>query len=523
MKRMMGAILFALLLLTASALAADLDTPRIGAAVCAPEEENGSVVLHEAPDGRSETLMRYFQGAPLQVLDLADGWAHVRMGMTGKSLEGYIRQERLKYGAEAMREVQQHAEVPGFDEDTSVYEACDKQSGVIDTLAAPCGMKIMGYNGQWAAVWGENGFIPMTGTIRPGRWDSPWLVLPLAGELTKEEALRKLREMVPQKREEWNISEVYTDARVLDEDMRWHCSDLFYEPLTGKTYYLVYMDDPLLMDGRKWSMDTLMVEMSAKGEVMEVYNTLPQTGVAVCTPVEESDTVTLYAEPDESSDMLFHYYSGTAAEALEVQRAWIRVRVGRGEAALEGWMPARDLTYGAWRERDVAHVVRWYTAEAGEQAVYAAPDESAKVLHQTLPSEIVEANGIGTDGWVQLSWYDNEPATGFARLGDDTELGKPMRAEVYHVDPLDDELSFEEAEEKAREYAWQYGKKHGKGWKRSKKAVDGAACEMQLMYVEQTRQADYCVWFYQAGNEEDGIAVEMTPQGELIAADEGFG
>lgn len=53
--------------------------------------------------------------------------------------------------------------------------------------------------------------------------------------------------------------------------------------------------------------------------------------------------------------------------------------------------------------------------------------------------------------------------------------------------------------------------------------MDGAACEMQLMYVEQTRQADYRIWFYQAGNEEDGIAVEMTPQGELIAADEGFG
>lgn len=349
------------------------------------------------------------------------------------------------------------------------------------------------------------------------------MVLPLAGEITRDDAMRKLREWVPQKREEWNISEVYTDARVLDEEMRWDCSGLFYEPLTGETFYHVYMNDPILMDGRKWSMDILIVEMSAKGEVMNVYNTLPQTGVAVCAPVEESDTVTLYAEPDESSDMLFHYYSGTVAEALEVQRAWIRVRMGQGEAALEGWMPARDLTYGAWRERDVAHVVRWYTAEAGEQAVYAAPDESAKVLRQTLPSEIAEVNGIGTDGWVQLSWYDNEPVTGFARLGEDAELGKPMRAEVYHVDPLDDELSFEEAEEKAREYAWQYGKKHGKGWKRSKKAVDGAACEMQLMYVEQTRQADYRVWFYQKGNEEDGIAVEMTPQGELIAADEGFG
>ncbi|MFR2150800.1 MAG: SH3 domain-containing protein [Christensenellales bacterium] len=89
MKKILGLLVTAFML-TASALAADLDTPQIGAAVCAPEEADGSVVLHEAPDGRSETLMRYFQGAPLQVLDLADGWAHVRMGMTGESLEGYI-------------------------------------------------------------------------------------------------------------------------------------------------------------------------------------------------------------------------------------------------------------------------------------------------------------------------------------------------------------------------------------------------------------------------------------------------
>lgn len=105
------------------------------------------------------------------------------------------------------------------------------------------------------------------------------MVLPLAGEITRDDAMRKLREWVPQKREEWNISEVYTDARVLDEKMRWDCSGLFYEPLTGETFYHVYMNDPILMDGRKWSMDILIVEMSAKGEVMNVYNTLPQTAL----------------------------------------------------------------------------------------------------------------------------------------------------------------------------------------------------------------------------------------------------
>ena len=86
-------------------------------------------------------------------------------------------------------------------------------------------------------------------------------------------------------------------------------------------------------------MDILIVEMSAKGEVMNVYNTLPQRALAVCAPVEESDTVTLYAEPDESSDMLFHYYSGTGGGGIGGSARWIRVRIGQGEAALEGWMP----------------------------------------------------------------------------------------------------------------------------------------------------------------------------------------
>ena len=185
MKKILGLLVTAFML-TASALAADLDTPQIGAAICAPEEADGSVVLHEAPDGRSETLMRYFQGAPLQVLDLADGWAHVRMGMEGDSLEGYIRQERLKYGAEAMREITQYASMPGFESDVIIYQACDEQSDIVEAVQGPCGIKIMGYNGQWAAIWGRNGF-PMTLSttgrtngirfhIRFCRWTakSPW-------------------------------------------------------------------------------------------------------------------------------------------------------------------------------------------------------------------------------------------------------------------------------------------------------------------------------------------------------------
>lgn len=50
MKKILGLLVTAFML-TASALAADLDTPQIGAAVCAPEEADGSVVRMKRPTG----------------------------------------------------------------------------------------------------------------------------------------------------------------------------------------------------------------------------------------------------------------------------------------------------------------------------------------------------------------------------------------------------------------------------------------------------------------------------------------
>ena len=302
MKKILGLLVTAFML-TASALAADLDTPQIGAAVCAPEEADGSVVLHEAPDGRSETLMRYFQGAPLQVLDLADGWAHVRMGMEGDSLEGYIRQERLKYGAEAMREITQYASMPGFESDVIIYQACDEQSDIVEAVQGPCGIKIMGYNGQWAAIWGRNGFIPYdVVNDRPDKWDSvSYPVLPLDGEITVEEAERIFREEVRQKRTEWGLCAEYDDEKLLNEEIQWDCSGVSYEPWRGEASYRVFMMDPMLFTERTSTFSALFAEISTTGEIQKVYNWMPQSGTAVCAPEEESDTVTLYAEPNEDS------------------------------------------------------------------------------------------------------------------------------------------------------------------------------------------------------------------------------
>ena len=110
----------------------------------------------------------------------------------------------------------------------------------------------------------------------------------------------------------------------------------------------------MLFNERTSTFSALFAEISTTGEIQKVYNWMPQSGTAVCAPEEESDTVTLYAEPNEDSDMLFGYYSGAIVEVTEVTRTWAHVRVGSEEAALEGWMHTWDLArcaaHGAIRE-----------------------------------------------------------------------------------------------------------------------------------------------------------------------------
>ena len=240
MKKILGLLVTAFML-TASALAADLDTPQIGAAVCAPEEADGSVVLHEAPDGRSETLMRYFQGAPLHVLDLADGWAHVRMGMEGDSLEGYIRQERLKYGAEAMRKITQYASMPGFESDVIIYQACDEQSDIVEAVQGPWRQsKSWAITANGPPFGAETALFPMTSSttgrtngirfrIRFCRWTakSPW----------KKPSASFAKRCAKSGRNGASRAE-YDDEKLLNEEIQWDCSGVSYEPWREKPFIM---------------------------------------------------------------------------------------------------------------------------------------------------------------------------------------------------------------------------------------------------------------------------------------------
>lgn len=99
----------------------------------------------------------------------------------------------------------------------------------------------------------------------------------------------------------------------------------------------------MLFTERTSTFSALFAEISTTGEIQKVYNWMPQSGTAVCAPEEESDTVTLYAEPNEDSDMLFGYYSGAIVE----------VRKSRGHGRMCAWAARKrrwkgGCTPGIW-------------------------------------------------------------------------------------------------------------------------------------------------------------------------------
>lgn len=257
----------------------------------------------------------------------------------------------------------------------------------------------------------------------------------------------------------------------------------------------------------------------------------PQIGIAVCAPEGESDTVALYAEPDEESDAAFNYYSGVVVEVTELTGEWARVRVGDEKAALEGWMRTNELAYGAEKEREVPHVV--LLADRQQLTVYAAPDSDAEVLRQTDQHEAIDVIGIGQNGWMQLDWsigknVASDDKTGFVRLRKGTKWGKPRSLEIYFVHPVEGEISFEEAEMRARNYV----KRHEplkvspagmREWIQMMRAIDSESALVTERYISEKGETQFEVWLYHEGNEDIGTAVTLTPNGEVISAGEGWG
>ena len=179
--------------------------------------KTGSVPLFATEDEGGEVLMNYFSGAVLEVLERTEnGMAHVRCG----ALEGYMRAGDLRYGAEAMRQVRP---VTGSLELTSPVRArAGRSQAAAEVAMEPMsGYEIWGISDTWAQTnarpvyllgtwlgqeW-ERALVPLEGGVTQVTFTeyAQATVLPLAGELTFEEAYERGIELALQNPDELTL------------------------------------------------------------------------------------------------------------------------------------------------------------------------------------------------------------------------------------------------------------------------------------------------------------------------------
>lgn len=194
---MMMAVLLALAISAAYAQEGDdLATPREGWAVAAPQELYETVPMFDTIDGGGNVLMNYYSGAQLQVTRLiGNGMVQVQAGEPGASVMGYMREEDLRYGALAMREVQQCVTQALIARGTPIYAYCDELADVIGEADGEMTYAAMGQNDEgWFQVFddvggtGVKGFLHLPEGMDELQEMSGWVVQPAPGELTAEEA-----------------------------------------------------------------------------------------------------------------------------------------------------------------------------------------------------------------------------------------------------------------------------------------------------------------------------------------------
>ncbi len=199
--RKMVMMVAALLVLCVSAAFAqeDISTPREGPAVAAPEALFGTVPLFDTIDDGGNVLMEYYSGARLEVTRVVgNGMVQVQSGVPGASVMGYMREEDLRYGAAAQRQVpkcEMDLELGG---QIPIYSYCDELSGVIGQTGQDYAYSAMSRSdGKWvqlcdsmAAAPQDVGFLYLpTGTDKGElRERYSWVVDPLPGELNADEA-----------------------------------------------------------------------------------------------------------------------------------------------------------------------------------------------------------------------------------------------------------------------------------------------------------------------------------------------
>lgn len=260
----------------------------------------------------------------------------------------------------------------------------------------------------------------------------------------------------------------------------------------------------------------------------------PRIGVAVAAPQDarKGGTAPVFEGPDEAGRVILRLYSGAPLTVLDTSLGGlVRVQSGQQGTSLLGYMRAEDLRYGAqaMRETPLCCMLLQFPEEGD---VFAYCDEQAGVVDTIDPLMSYMARGFTDDGFAQLIDPSGAQAGahGFVRLKD-VDVQEMFLDNVYSytVEPLEGEMTREEALEKAVEYLLD-GKSDTYGFLgrlpeefRSREGLLQMDLDLRLVYSTEQERAVWWVMFTDPENYENNISVDMMPQGELIEISRGNG
>ena len=296
MKKRALALMISLLVMLAGAAGAepetgDISAPRTGRAYCLPGGKAQAVSLYEKPDDSSRELMAYFSGTQVEVLDLTEGMAHVRVGNETAWIEGYMDAGDLRYGPEAQRAVGHVNMLLTVQNEETVYRACDEAADTWGILGPGECTPIIGWNregwfhqegngwqndvlhiGQWD-LFGtalDAGFLHLEsgsfeGQVGVREWN---IYVPVPGELTHEEAYERAIETLLV-----HIEDPYACVKKLPERLR---TEEGLRSMRADVRLTMYLDELcwfVMLEEPENIENNIAVVLAPTGEVREITRT----------------------------------------------------------------------------------------------------------------------------------------------------------------------------------------------------------------------------------------------------------
>lgn len=270
----------------------------------------------------------------------------------------------------------------------------------------------------------------------------------------------------------------------------------------------------------------------AQAEISESDTRTPREGIAVAAPASMDELVPMFDKPDENSDILMEYYSGTILTVTRLAGAMVQVQCGEQGASLMGYMRMDDLRYGAQAMREVPRCQLGIEIRR-DTNVYAYCDEGAQTIGRCKTTDFVSAVGRNADQWVQLcpypyavwqkgDWYSAGPEKGFVHMTPGVGIGTLDKEEEgpYMVSrfvlPLESEMTYEEALSRAIELILENPEKTRIPEQyMSREALEEFRVDIRLTYMPDNEKIYWEVSMELSENIEYNARIQMSIDGEL--------